>query len=128
MGVNDLDARFSSVNTKPGTLARTVVDRLQDLARDLNSKVTGEPYQLVTVLQNLETAAHQAATFLNFAPDEQPGEPEPPAPADEYEGMSVDELRGELQRRKDAGRELTVSGNRTELLARLREDDLAQQA
>jgi hypothetical protein len=127
MGVYDLDARFDAVTTSPGTLARTVVGELQELARTINNQVTGEPYQWVTVLQNLETAAHQAATFLDFPPDQQPGDPEPPADPDAYEDMNVDDLRAELARRKEAGRDVTVSGNRPELLARLREDDLAQQ-
>jgi hypothetical protein len=49
------------------------------------------------------------------------------APPD-YDSWTLAKLHGEIDRRNKAGAELKVSGNKPELAARLREDDMATQA
>lgn len=119
MGVQDLDARFDAVDTTPGHVADTAVQAIREAAATINDQVEGEPYQLVTVLQALETAAHQAGQHLAFVPSESPGV-DPPPPVDEgrYADAKVPALRQELKDRK-----LDSSGTRPELVARLLEDD-----
>ena len=96
-------------------------------AAEINDRVHGEPYQLVTFIQAMEVAAHQAATYLNFPPDKQPGLPEGDPAADEgYDGMTVNELKDALTERNKARAEdqqLPVTGTKAELVARLELDD-----
>jgi hypothetical protein len=125
MGLQDLDARFDAINTGQGTHAEAAVAALREAARTINDRIEGEPHQLVTVIQAIEVAGHQSASLLNT--DGQPGVPSEPAPAgDRYDGMTVDELQNTIRDRnegRDAEDRLHVSGSRTELLGRLREDD-----
>lgn len=120
MGVHDLDARFDALSPGSGTIAESAIDAIHRAAKDINDQVAGEPYQLVTVLQALETAAHQALGYLDFAPDDQPGM-SPAEPEDPYEGLTVEGERG--LKTLAANRGLPVSGTRAELIARLREWD-----
>jgi hypothetical protein len=134
MGVHDLDARFDAVTTGQGTIARSAVDAIHQAARTINDQVVGEPYQLVTVVQALETAAHQARLYLDFPPEDQPGIPPegsddvPAPPKDPYDGMTIDDLRAEITRRNEVREtnKLAVSGTKPELLERLRADDTGQ--
>lgn len=123
MPVHDLDARFDAITTADGSIAAQAVQAIREAATTINDLVQGEPYQLVTVVQALETAAHQAGRFLNFQEGDQPGEVDPEPPADPYEGKTVAELSQELHDRREAGREVLVSGTRDEMIMRLRQDD-----
>jgi hypothetical protein len=125
VGVHDLEGRFDAITVNPGTIAATAVQAIREAARGINNLVDGEPYQLVTVIQGLETAAHTAGQYLDFPATEQPGEGDPP-PADKYEGLTLDDLRAEITKRnrgRDEDRRIAVSGTKAELVARLHADD-----
>jgi hypothetical protein len=128
MGVQDLAARFNAVNPGQGTHAEVAVQAIREAAETINDRIEGEPHQLVTVIQALEVAAHQAASLLNTTG--QPGIPSDPAAAgDRYDDMSVEALQEEIQDRnedREPEDRLHVSGSRNELLARLRTDDREQ--
>jgi hypothetical protein len=53
-----------------------------------------------------------------------------PAEDDQYDEMSAQELKDELRRRQDAGREIDTTGvtRKAQLAQKLREDDKAQAA
>jgi hypothetical protein len=127
MGVQDLDARFDAVKTSPGSIAEQAVAAVRKAAAEINDRVHGEPYQLVTFIQAMEVAAHQAATYLDFQPDRQPGLPQGDPAADEgYEGLTVNDLKAAVAERNETRPEdqhLPVTGTKAELVARLELDD-----
>lgn len=126
MGFQDLDARFNAVSAGQGTIASEVVAGLHSVARDLNDRVDGEPHQLSTVLQAIETAAHQARLYLDFTESEQPGRETDPPAENPYAGLPVKELEAAIRQRnkgRDEGEQLAVSGTKDELVDRLLADD-----
>lgn len=128
MGVHDLEARFDAITVRDGTIGQAAVEATRKVAREINDQVNGEPYQLVAFIQGLESAAHTAATYLDFTADEQPGIPEsdPPPAGTDYDGLSLGDLKAEIERRNEGRPEkkrLHVSGSKAELVARLQLDD-----
>jgi hypothetical protein len=122
MGVQDLDARYAAIGPASGTVAETAVTSILAAARVINDAVHGEPYQLVTVLQQLETAAYQATRYLSFAPDSQPGI----APGEQYSSLTIDDLRSLVAQRnegRDDGAKIPYTGSKDQLIARLVADD-----
>jgi SAP domain len=120
MGVSDLDARFDQVSVTPGSVAAQLIDKLRAVAHELNDAVQGEPYQLVTVIQQLEVCAFQAARYLDFT-DAGPGEPPPDVvdlPPDRYTSKTVAQLVEFLE-----SRGLPTTGNKAELIERLEAND-----
>jgi SAP domain len=110
MALNDLNARFDHVHADPGTLAHVAREAARTAAQTVVDAAGDASAEVVTVIQQFEVAAHQAGRFLNY-----------PAPRrDEYDGMTRDELAEEAGKR-----DLPKSGNKPDLIARLRDSDTA---